>query len=282
MHQVIDQAEAIEPGSLGRGIQAYAEILEYRRLVDVLNTMLDRIRRAFETQRRFTADASHELRSPLTAMRGEIELALRRDREPGEYVQVLQSNLEEVVRLSEITQDLLMLARSDAGALQPRSELTDVTEVVTRVVERLKSRAEDKRIEVHVASAGPPDIHVDPGLLSQALWNLIDNALKFTNCGGQVRVAIGERLDEVFIEVEDDGPGLGEIDPSSYFDRFFRADQARTRGIEIAGTGLGLAIVKAVAEAHGGSAAARNRPEGGARFTLTLPRHSPAIVGESS
>ena len=120
IHEVIDQAEAIGGGSLDRGIQAYAETLEYQRLVEVLNTMLGRIRRAFESQRRFTADASHELRSPLTAMRGEIEVALRRPREPDEYVRILDSTLEEVMPLSTPTEDLLTLARSDAGALTPR------------------------------------------------------------------------------------------------------------------------------------------------------------------
>ena len=112
VHEVIDQAEAIRAGSLDRRIHAYAEVREYRRLVDVLNGMLGRIQGAFEAQRRFTADASHELRSPLTAMRGELELALRRERAPGQYPRVLESTLEEVVRLSRIAEDLLVLARS--------------------------------------------------------------------------------------------------------------------------------------------------------------------------
>jgi two-component system OmpR family sensor kinase len=110
VHEVIGQAEEIGAGSLDRRIQAYANTHEYRRLVEVLNTMLSRIQRAFEAQRRFTADASHELRSPLTAMRGELEIALRREREPSEYREALESTLEEVVRLSRITEDLLTLA----------------------------------------------------------------------------------------------------------------------------------------------------------------------------
>lgn len=271
IHEVIDQAEAIGGGSLDRGIQAYAETLEYQRLVEVLNTMLGRIRRAFESQRRFTADASHELRSPLTAMRGEIEVALRRPREPDEYVRVLDSTLEEVMRLSKLTEDLLTLARSDAGALTPQLEMSDTVEIVTRMVDRLRPRAEEKGIDLIMDAPESLSALLDPGLLGQCVWNLTDNALRFADQGGHVRVAVSERSDELVLEVDDDGPGLGDLDTSSPFERFFRADEARSRGPETAGTGLGLAIVKAAAEAHGGHATAENRSEGGARFTVRFP-----------
>ncbi|MCH7533565.1 MAG: hypothetical protein IIB36_17655 [Gemmatimonadetes bacterium] len=271
IHEVIDQAEAIGGGSLDRGIQAYAETLEYQRLVEVLNTMLGRIRRAFESQRRFTADASHELRSPLTAMRGEIEVALRRPREPDEYVRILDSTLEEVMRLSKLTEDLLTLARSDAGALTPQLEMSDTVEIVTRMVDRLRPRAEEKGIDLIMDAPESLSALLDPGLLGQCVWNLTDNALRFADQGGHVRVAVSERSDELVLEVDDDGPGLGDLDTSSPFERFFRADEARSRGPETAGTGLGLAIVKAAAEAHGGHATAENRSEGGARFTVRFP-----------
>ena len=271
IHEVIDQAEAIGGGSLDRGIQAYAETLEYQRLVEVLNTMLGRIHRAFESQRRFTADASHELRSPLTAMRGEIEVALRRPREPDEYVRILDSTLEEVMRLSKLTEDLLTLARSDAGALTPQLEMSDTVEIVTRMVDRLRPRAEEKGIDLIMDAPESLSALLDPGLLGQCVWNLTDNALRFADQGGHVRVAVSERSDELVLEVDDDGPGLGDLDTSSPFERFFRADEARSRGPETAGTGLGLAIVKAAAEAHGGHATAENRSEGGARFTVRFP-----------
>ena len=272
IHAVIDQAEEIGGGSLGRGIQAYAETSEYQRLVEVLNTMLERIHGAFESQRRFTADASHELRSPLTAMRGEIELALRRPREPAEYARVLDSTLEEVMRLSTLTEDLLTLARSDAGVLTPHVEALDAVEIVTRMVDRLRPRAEQQGIELVLDAPESVSALVDQGLLGQCVWNLTDNALKFADRGGRVRVVVSERPDEIVLEVEDDGPGLGSLDASSPFERFFRADEARTRGPDAAGTGLGLAIVKAVAEAHGGRATAENRSTEGARFTVRFPR----------
>jgi two-component system OmpR family sensor kinase len=282
IHEVIDQAEEIEAGSLGRGIQAYADTVEYRRLVEVLNTMLARIQGAFETQRRFAADASHELRSPLTAMRGELELALRRDRDSEEYVRVLESTLEEVLRLSTITEDLLTLARSDAGAMQPRLEIADATEVVSGVVERLRAKVDEKEIDlIFTAQPGLTGM-IDSGLLGQAAWNFLDNALKFTPLGGNVAVEMRESGASLMLSVEDSGPGLGSADPSTFFERFYRADSARTHGPEGGGTGLGLAIVKAVAEAHEGSASAENRPQGGARFVLSLPSTLPERRGDGS
>lgn len=278
VHEIIDQAEEIGADSLGRGIQAYADTLEYRRLVDVLNTMLKRIQSGFEAQRRFTADASHELRSPLTAMRGEIELALRRQRDPQEYVRTLNSTLEEVVRLSNIAEDLLTLARSDAAALRPHVELGDATQIAAGVMERLHTRAESQSITLELRSNGPTPALVDPALFGQAVWNLTDNALKFTPSGGLVRVSVTEAPDGISLAVEDTGPGLGDLDSTTVFERFSRADSARTRG---SGTGLGLAIVKAVAEAHGGTVSAESRSSGGTRFTVRLPSSPPYHEGEA-
>jgi two-component system OmpR family sensor kinase len=278
VHEVIDQAEEIGAKSLERRIRAYADTQEYRRLVDVLNTMLARIQSAFEGQRQFTADASHELRSPLTAMRGELELALRRDRDGPEYRRVLSSTLEEVVRLSRITEDLLTLARSDSGVLLTRPEPVDVAGIVDRVIEKLRGPAAAKGLEVEQSMAGDTTAEVDPVLLGQVVWNLVDNAIRFTPSGGRIRVTAQGSDGHVDLAVEDSGPGFPEDRVDRVFDRFFRADPARSRSEEAPGTGLGLAIVKGVAEAHGGEADATNLPEGGARVSVRFPRHS-AVKG---
>lgn len=268
VHEITDQAEDIGGRSLDRRIHAYADHQEYRRLVEVLNTMLGRIQGAFEAQRRFTADASHELRSPLTAMRGELELALRRNREPEEYREVLGSTLEEVVRLSRITEDLLVLARSDSGALRPRREPCDVAATVGRISERLSTHATKEGVAVETRLA-PAWAEVDEGLLGQVVWNLVDNAVKFTPAGGTVVVRTVQEGDQVAVEVLDTGPGFQS--PDQAFRRFYREDPARTHASPTSGTGLGLAIVQAVAEAHGGRAEAHNRPEGGARVRVSFP-----------
>ena len=270
VHEVIDQAEAIGAGSLDHRIDAYADTHEYRRLVEVLNTMLARIQGTFETQRRFTADASHELRSPLTALRGEIEVALRREREPGEYRRVLESNLEEIARLTRITEDLLTLARSDAGVLRPGSESVHARELAEWVVERLHQRAEEKGISLSLRSRGDTLVQADDRLLGQVMWNLVENALKFTPAGGAIEVEIESIEGALEISVTDSGPGLGS-DPERIFDRFYRADASRTPGDESSGTGLGLAIVKAIADGHGGSVRAENMAGGGARVSVALP-----------
>lgn len=269
VHEVIDQAEEIGGGSLDRRIRAYVDHQEYARLVDVLNTMLARIQGAFEAQRRFTADASHELRSPLTAMRGELELALRRDRSAEEYRQVLASTLEEVVRLARISEDLLVLARSDAGALEPRLESCDVAAVVGRVAERLQGLAAQGGVKL--VGPGPEGLWgvADPGLLTQVAWNLVENAVKFTPPGGTVGVGLLAGPEGVMLEVTDTGPGFR--DPEQVFRRFYREDPARSHGTPTDGIGLGLSIVRAVAEAHGGKARAENRPGGGARVVVELP-----------
>lgn len=276
VHEVIDQAEGVGVGSLDQRIHAYADTQEYRRLVDVLNTMLSRIQSAFEGQRRFTADASHELRSPLTAMRGELELALRRERDAGEYKRVLQSTLEEVVRLSRITEDLLTLARSDSGALLSRPETIEFSGIVERVVERLQGRAVAKDLRIETETSGNATAEVDPVLVGQAVWNLVDNAIRFTPPGGRVRVTTGAADDRVELVVEDTGPGFPQGMLEHVFDRFFRADRARSHAEETQSTGLGLAIVKGVAEAHGGGATAQNLAGGGARVVLTFPVHRTA------
>ncbi len=270
VHEVIDQAEAIGAGSLDHRIRAYADTREYHRLVEVLNTMLTRIQAAFEAQRRFTADASHELRSPLTALRGEIELALRKERAAGEYRDVLESNLEEILRLTRMTEDLLILARADARVLRGDGDRVDVAELARGIVDRFHRLAGESQVALDLRVEGDGEVRLDRGLLGQILWNLVDNAVKFTPSGGRVEVRVNRRREALVLEVLDTGPGLGK-EPEKVFERFFRGDPARTPGTEQAGTGLGLSIVRAIVDTFGGEIRAATGPEGGARFSVRLP-----------
>ena len=272
--EIIDQAEAMRAGTLGRRITADADTREYERLVDVLNVMLRRLEGAFEAQRRFTADASHELRGPLTALRGEVEVALRRPRDPDEYRRVLASNLQEVHRLTELAEDLLTLARSDAGVMQPRLQVTDVAERAAAVIERLRPRAEEKQIRLALEANADTHAIADPGLIDQLLWNLVENAVKFTSAGGRVDIGVAHEGRQLVIEVRDTGPGLPEEDLERIFERFYRGDAARTPAGDASGTGLGLSIVRAIAEVHDGEARALNAPDGGAIFRVSLPANA--------
>lgn len=270
VHEIIDQAEEIGAGSLDRRIQAWSDTGEYRRLVEVLNTMLTRIQRTFETQTRFTADASHELRSPLTALRGEIEIALRKDRSPQEYRDVLHSNLEEILRLSRITENLLMLARADATALKPRLQPIESHTLAARLAGRFRRRARESGVQLSIKASDGATLVVDAGLIEQIVSNLVENGLKFTPPGGQVAVRLEPGDVSLGIVVEDTGPGLGN-NPDLLFGRFYRADTVRTPGGTTPGTGLGLAIVHSLVHGLGGSVKASNRPAGGARFVVMVP-----------
>lgn len=276
VHEVMDQAESIGAGSLERRIHTYADTREYHRMVQVLNTMLGRIQRAFEAQTQFVADASHELRSPLTVLRGEIEVALRKDRSPEAYREVLASNLEEVLRLSRITEDLLLLARADARALPRSSADADLEEVLSRTVRQLGGAARAKSLTVQVEASGDLHVPVDGGLLGQVVWNLLDNAIKFTPNGGTIVVTSHSDSDRMVLAVRDTGPGLGDA-PDRLFDRFYRLDEVRTPGEASSGSGLGLSIVRAIVQGLGGTVTASNRSDAlGAELLVELPLHRTA------
>jgi len=268
---IVDQAEAIAAGSPRRSIDAFANTLEYQRLVVVLNRMLGRLDSAMETQKRFTADASHELRTPLTVLRGELELALRQDRAPEEYARVIKTSLEEAERLSRLAEDLLTLTRSEGGAQSLRLQEEDLTERLGNAVVRLSHQAGLKGVEIRGPEQGSVYATVDPDLMDRVIWNLLGNALKFTPAGGAVEVSVSQTGGTVTMKVMDTGPGIPTEKLGSVFDRFFRLDQARTPGEETSGTGLGLAIVKAIVELHQGTVAAANRSDGGATFEVSLP-----------
>jgi two-component system OmpR family sensor kinase len=280
---IVDQAEAIASGSPRRRIEAFADTWEYKRLVQVLNRMLSRLDAALEAQKRFTADASHELRTPLTVLRGELEVALRKDRAPEEYRRVLRASLEEAERLSRLAEDLLTLTRSEAGAQSLQIQNDDLAERVRRAVDRFAHRAKDKGVEIRGPAPGGILVEVDPDLMDRVIWNLLGNALKFTPPGGRVEAYVLEEDGKVTLEVMDTGPGIPPEKLESVFDRFFRIDEARTPGAETSGTGLGLAIVKAIVDLHEGEVSAENRPCSGALFRVSLPivnENSRAILGD--
>ncbi|MFH1763046.1 MAG: ATP-binding protein [Gemmatimonadota bacterium] len=274
VNRIVDQAEAIAAGSPQRSIEAFANTLEYQRLVQVLNRMLGRLDAALEAQKRFTADASHELRTPLTVLRGEMEVALRRDRTPEEYTRVLRTSLEETERLSRLAEDLLTLTRSEAGAQRLLLQKDDLADRVRHAVDRFARQAEQKGVEIQGPAQGGVWVEADPDLLERVIWNLLGNALKFTPSGGRVDVQVRREEGNIVLAVMDSGPGIPPGTLESVFDRFFRIDEARTPGAETSGTGLGLAIVKAIVELHGGTVSAGNRSVGGAVFRVTLPAGS--------
>jgi two-component system OmpR family sensor kinase len=238
---------------------------EISRLATTLNDMLGRLEAAFEHERRFVANASHELRTPLSLLRTELELALRRPRSHDELEAAVRSAAQETNRLSQLAEDLLLIARADQGALPIRTERTAVADLFSTVADRFARRA----VELEQAVDARPTraaVDVDPVRVEQALSNLVENA--FAHGAGSIDLFAVERDDVVELHVVDSGAGFPSGFLERAFDRFSRGDEARSSG----GSGLGLSIVALIAQAHGGSAHAANRPGGGADVWIELPR----------
>jgi len=278
--EITDQAEAIRAGTLSDRITAHADVEEFSRLVTVLNGMLDRLEETFEGQRRFTADASHELRAPLNVLRGDIEVTLRRERSAEEYRAALERCHEAVVHLARLIGDLLVLARSDAGVLLVHREAVDLSDVVHCAVERLGAVAGSRGVRVSVHGQ-PASVVGDPGVLDRMVANLVENAVKYSPQGGTIWLEVGRKDDAVTLTVRDEGPGIAPEHVPHLFTRFYRGDPARAPD---EGTGLGLAIAHAGALVHGGRLTfAGNSP--GALFRLDLPavpHHEARISGREA
>ncbi|MGJ7494097.1 sensor histidine kinase [Variovorax sp. RT4R15] len=266
---VVEQAHRIGDASLGRRLPHPGTNDEIGRLVQTLNEMLDRLEHGFDAQRRFTADASHELRSPLSRLRTELELALRRPREPADYVVALQSCVEEVERLTLLVEELLTLARLDAGQERGPAETAPLDTLAEDAVARQESAARERGVQITLARSFAGPAMVARGPTSLVLANLLDNAVKFSPPGGHVMLRIATEGMEAVIVVGDDGPGIQAQDLPYVFERFFRGAAARTGAVP--GIGLGLALSQAILHAHGGRIDASSPPEGGALFTARLP-----------
>jgi two-component system OmpR family sensor kinase len=235
---------------------------EVRRLGETLNEMLDRLRQSFERERRFVADASHELRTPIAVVKTELEGALRTG-DYGPQVRVaLVAAVEECERLAQLAEDLLVIARAAEGELPVRREELRARPLLEGVRERFADRAEQQGRRIRIAGDDGQRLSADPLRLRQALGNLVDNALRHGD--GEIVLSSHGASAAVELEVSDEGPGFASDVATRAFERFARGDQARTRG----GTGLGLAIVQVVAEAHGGRATIVPGPGGRVRISL--------------
>jgi two-component system, OmpR family, sensor kinase len=219
---------------------------EVRRLGETLNDMLDRLQRSFERERRFVADASHELRTPVAVLKTEIEAALRTDDAGPHAREALTAALDECDNLAQLAEDLLVIARSADGRLPVRHEELRARPLLESVHDRFADRAEQHGRKIRVEAADDLVVRADPLRVRQALGNLVDNALRHGD--GEIVLTARHADGGVEIDVADQGPGFAPEIAAQTFERFTRGDASRTRG----GAGLGMAIVRAIAEAHGG------------------------------
>jgi two-component system OmpR family sensor kinase len=266
-------AAAIAGGDLSHRVETTDPRTEVGRLGLALNRMLDRLEDAFsaressqERLRRFIADASHELRTPLVSIRGYAELyRMGAAREPADVAKAMRRIEDEAARMGVLVEDLLTLARLDEVREAPHSAV-DLTALARDAVDDARVTAPERDIALH---ARPAVVTGDADQLRQVLANLLRNALIHTPAGSPVEVSVGGENGTVRLEVRDHGPGLPGEDPDALFERFWRAEGGRERGKD--GAGLGLAIVAAIVDAHAGTVAAANAPDGGAAFEVRLP-----------
>ena len=239
---------------------------EVQRLGETLNAMLERLESALARERDFVADAGHELRTPLALLRTELELALRHAESPDELREAVRLSTEEVDRLTQLADDLLLIAGAEQGQLPLRIEPVPVSDVFASVARRFEWRAEEAGRSVEAAAAPEVQVQADRIRLEQALGNLVDNSLRHGE--GLVQLSAVQTEGVVELHVVDEGPGFPAAFLDDAFERFSQPDPARSGG----GAGLGLAIVKTIAEAHGGDTHAANASAGGADVWIVLPR----------
>jgi heavy metal sensor kinase len=273
VNHIVDEVEAITDGrSLHRRLAEPDTHDELARLTTTLNQMLVRLERSFVLLRRFTADASHELKTPLTVLRSGIERAITHPAAPADQLEVLEETLLELNRMTDLVDSLLTLARIDEGRAPLHLDEVDLREVLLEVAETASILGEQAAVDVDVnVPAKPVMMQVDRSRIRQLLMNLLTNAIKYTSAGGSVRIDSTTAEGRVVLSVEDSGLGIAPGDLPHVFDRFWRADPARSRTGQRPGAGLGLAICKWIAEAHGGTITVQSRPGRGTHFTVTLP-----------
>jgi len=264
-----DTAERIGANSLSERIPLAGTGDELDRLASTLNNMLERVEQHVRRVQQFTADASHELRSPLAALRGTAEVALSMPRSMSELRQVLEESIDHYDRLSRIAEDLLLLARADAGHEIAHMELVRLDEAAASVVDLYAPLALDRSIDLVMEDHGEISLQGDGARLRQLVGNLIDNAIKFSNAGSKIRVSVTSEDGVAKITIADTGEGIAAEHLPRVLDRFYRADQARST--KHGGAGLGLPICRAIAQAHSGTIMLSSTQGKGTVAVVTMP-----------
>ena len=265
--KIIDTAQRIEETNLNERIEVQSED-ELGRLASTLNQMISRLERAFEQQKQFTADVSHDLRTPLSIIQAETSLTLKRDRTTEEYKKSLQLIQDEVLYMSSIIDKLLFLARSDSKSQYYNFTSLDLKDLLEELIQKMKPLFQQKHLELDYELQENLCIRGDKEKLKEAILNILDNALKYTK-SGKVSVSLYSKNKKAVVSISDTGPGIPENDLPLIFDRFYRVDKARSNSEQ--STGLGLAIVKEIIEVHNGQIEVRSKEGEGTTFYIILP-----------
>jgi two-component system OmpR family sensor kinase len=263
-----EQAKRITSQNLDARLEIGRAAEELSLLSDSFNELLSRLDQSFDTMRRFVQDASHELRTPLAVIRGEADVTLSRERSAVEYRESLATILQEAQRLSRLVDDLLNLARADAGRVQLRIEELYLNDLLAECCRSVQPLAAARQIELTCRCAGDVPFRGDEGLLRRMVINLLDNAVRYTPPGGKVCATLETQGADARIQIADTGIGIAPEATRRVFERFYRADESRSRQQD--GFGLGLSIVKWIAESHHGAVELTSQPGAGSTFTVHL------------
>ena len=268
--RIIDTAREIGQGQeLSKRIPVLKIKDELGQLALTFNEMMNRLENSFAQMRQFSSDASHELRTPLTVLKGQNELVLSKQRKLEEYQEVISSNLEEINYMSKVLEDLFALSKSDENQVNLDCKPVDLRALVEEVCKHAEVLAEEKNMEIVIAFLEPAEVKGDEVRLRQMVWNVLQNGIKYTQRGGELKIALQNEDKFVLLSIQDTGIGIPEEDLPLIFNRFYRVDKARTR--DEGGSGLGLSICKQIAEAHKGKIEVESKLGVGTRFKIRLP-----------
>ena len=268
-------ADEITAHRLDRRIAIQSESDELGRLAQTLNKMIARLEQSFTEMQRFTADAAHELRTPLAVLRNEAEVALRSPRDTAEYQRVLENVLEEAERLSRLADQLLYLCREDVGLQAIGKMDVRLDELARDVAGHMQVVAQQKGINIDTQQLHPCTIQADAERLRRVIFNLLDNAIKYTPDGGKVAISSSGNGTGAVFAIADTGIGIAPVHLPRIFNRFYRVDQSRSNDDNrLSGTGLGLAICKAIIESHDGTVSVDSEISRGTVVTVRLPREN--------
>jgi len=267
--EMTQTAHRISGEHLSQRLQESGNGDELDRLAKTLNNMLSRLDKAIRQMRQFSADASHELQTPLTILKGEMEVALLQPRSQEEYQSVLLSGLEEIERINHLVSGLLLLARADGGVLRLDHQDIELNDLVADICNQMSIVAADRSIHFHTGSLSPVTVRGDREHLRRLVLNLVDNALKYTPPGGSVKLTLEAKSPWAILAITDSGIGIAVEEQKKIFTRFHRVSEARSSGG--GGAGLGLSIALSIAEAHGGRIEVNSVPNEGSTFSVYLP-----------
>ena len=279
--RITTTVQSISIGSLSERLPVAATGDELQRLAETCNAMLDRLEASVIRIHQFTADASHELRAPLSFTRTVAEVALRNPHIDPESRRAFQQIVGEGAKAAVLLADMLTLARADANSSDMVWETVDLADVIANLVEKVKPLADERRLELSLSCDADQCVRVkgDFASLRRLLWILLDNALKYTPASGSIRLTLNATATEATVLVSDSGIGIDRSDLPHIFERFYRADRSRS---EVEGSGLGLAIAKSIAEMHRGTLSAISQENSGTTFRIVLPLCNPEPVTDTA